>query len=294
MRPFFSFRSVVATLVILIGLVLPAAADPVIWHLSDEDSDIYIFGTVHILPPDLEWQSDEITAAFESADTIWFEAPAADPAAQLEAVQLIFQYGLNEPGNPLSAQISEEARALLDDIVSQFGMGAADLEVMRPWMAEMTLSLAFIQSQGYEAESGVEFVLWEQANAAGKDFSYFETLEQQVRFLADLPPEIEAASLEQTLLTFDEADDELDALVEAWAAGNIGAIDEMLNEQIRETTPEVHEALIVQRNRNWIESIKETLAGAGSHFIAVGAGHMAGSESVIELLRAEGFEITGP
>ena len=294
MRPLFKSGNALVCLSILLMCAVPAMAYPVVWHLSDEDSDIYILGTVHVLPPELEWHSEEIVAAFESADTIWFEAPVLDPTAQMQSMQLLYQYGLNEPGNPLSGQISAEGQELLAEIISRYGIGATDLDAMRPWMAAMTLSLAFIQSQGYEPESGVDFVLWQEANGSGKDISYFETLEQQVRFLADLPPEIEVAYLEQLLMDFNSAGNQLDELVAAWHAGDIATIDAVMNGETRGAAPRVHEVLLVERNRTWIQTIKETLASSGTDFIAVGAGHVAGPEGLIELLRAEGFEVAGP
>ncbi len=293
MPPFMKNKVLAGTLMLTV-LVVPAAAEPAIWHLMDEDSDIYIFGTVHILRPEMEWQSPEMAAAFANADTIWFEAPAVDPDAQLETIQLITRYGLNEPGNPLSAQLSEEAQALLEEIVSGLGIGAGTLEGMRPWLAAMTMSLSYIQSQGYDPTSGVDYVLWQEASADGKDIAYFETLEQQVRFLADLPSEIEVAYLEQMLRDFEDAGDQLDRLVTAWESGDIATIDAVMNGETREAAPEVHETLLVGRNRNWIQTIKETLEGSGSHFMAVGAAHIAGPQGVVELLRAEGFEIAGP
>jgi len=290
----FRIRNVVTLAVITFFLTTTATADPAIWLLSDDDSNIYIFGTVHILPPALAWRTDEINTAFESADTIWFEAPASDPSLQGEMLLLIQEYGLNAPGNPLSVQISENANAKLTELAAETGIPAIILEPMRPWFASVTISLAYIQSQGYQPESGVESILWPEANESTKELAYFETLEEQVRFFADLPPDIEAAFFEQTLEEFDGAADQLDELVAAWAAGDIATIDEIMNGDARDTSPEVYEVLIVERNRKWIETIKEVLDGTGTHFIAVGAGHLAGTEGVVELLRAEGLMVTGP
>jgi len=287
-------RSVVICAVVAFSFSIPLSADPAIWHLSDGDSDIYLFGTVHILPPDLEWRSEEINAAFESADTVWFEAPASDPALMGETLQLIQQHGLNTPGNPLSAQISAEAQAKLDSLAAKIGIPAIVLEPMRPWLASVTISVAYIQTQGYQPESGVESILWPEANDSGKELSYFETLEEQVRFFADLSPEVEAEYFEETLKDFDRAAGELDVLVSAWAEGDVATIDAVMNGETRDAAPEAYDVLIVERNQKWIETIKEVLAGSGTHFIAVGAGHLAGPQGVVELLRAEGLEIEGP
>jgi uncharacterized protein YbaP (TraB family) len=52
-------------------------AEPGLWTMSDEDSTVYIFGTVHILPPELDWQSAAVTAALEDAEIVYFEADVA-------------------------------------------------------------------------------------------------------------------------------------------------------------------------------------------------------------------------
>jgi uncharacterized protein YbaP (TraB family) len=290
----FRIKNVAMSVITAFILTITVTADPAIWHLSDQDSDIYIFGTVHILPPEVEWRTEAINSAFESADTIWFEAPASDPALQGETLLLIQQYGLNVPGNPLSEQISEEAQIKLSELAADTGIPAIILEPMRPWLASVTISLAYIESQGYQPDSGVESIFWPEANESTKQMAYFETLEEQVRFFADLPTDIEVAYFEQTLDEFDGAADQLDQLVMAWASGDIATIDEIMNNDARDTSPEVYEVLIVERNRKWIQTIKEVLAGSGTHFMAVGAGHLAGTEGVVELLRAEGLEVAGP
>lgn len=283
----------VGTVLGILLLSTTAFAQPALWHLSDDDSDIYLFGTMHILPPGLDWQSEEIEAAFDAADTVWFEAPVHDPQAQAQSAMLMIQHGFNPAGTTLSTQISEEARAKLDEIVRQYGLSAADLEAMRPWMAATVLQLAYIQSRGFNPESGVESVLWPDAVGSGKQFAYFETMEEQIRFLADLPPEVEAAYLEDALFEFEEAE-VLDEMLDAWSTGDVATLDEITNEDMRESAPDLHQSLIVDRNRRWLERIREALAGAGTHFIAVGAGHLTGSEGLPELLRAQGLSVTGP
>jgi uncharacterized protein YbaP (TraB family) len=247
---------------------------------------------MHILPPDLEWETPEISAAFEAADTVWFEAPVNDPAAQAASAMLMIQHGFNPAGTTLSSQISEEARLRLDEIVSAYGLSSADLEAMRPWMAATVLQLAFIQNEGFDPESGVESVLWPEAQ--GKQLAFFETIEEQIRFLADMPAEVEAAYLEDALLEFDSGTEELTGMLDAWSTGDVDALDAITNDEMRAAAPELHQSLIVERNHRWLERIRETLAGSGTHFIAVGAGPLSGPEGLPALLRAEGLTVAGP
>ena len=287
-------RTAWVAVIIMYGLVASGRAQPAIWQLSDDDSEVYLFGTVHILPPDMEWRTDAIDRAFEVSGTVWFEAPATDPAAQAETLRLVQQYGLNAPGNPLSSQISSESLEKLQEVAASTGLPAVLLEPMRPWLASVTLSATYIQAQGFQPESGVESILWPEAEAAGKALAYFETLEEQVRFFADLPPDIEVGYFEQTLTEFDDAAGELDELVSAWAAGDVATIDRIMNDEARESAPEVYDRLIIDRNIRWVERIDEVLAGSGTHFIAVGAGHIAGPKGIAELLRERGYTVVGP
>jgi uncharacterized protein YbaP (TraB family) len=281
----------------LIGLLLaagPAAADPALWRISDSDSEIYLFGTVHILPPELEWQTPALIAAFDQAETVWFEAPANDPEGQLQNALLMVSLGMNPAGQALSSQLSPEGREALAAFAESTGMPLAALEPMRPWLAAVTLTATYVQAQGYDPLSGVEARLWPLARERGKEIDYFETIEQQVRFFADLPKEVEVGLFEQTLLEYNGASDLLDSLVGAWQEGNVTEIDRLINGEMRAEAPEIYEVVITRRNQAWVGRIQELLEGSGTHFIALGAGHMAGGDGVVGLLRARGVEVAGP
>lgn len=275
-------------------LATPAMADPSIWHVSDADSDIYLFGTVHILRADVDWQTPEVMAAFESADTVYFEAPVNDPQQAAGMMPLVQQYGLNAAGEPLSSMLSEEGNALLTRIAPQVGLSTAMLEPFRPWLASVTVTVQYISTQGYDPNSGVEAVLWPMANEAGKELAYFETLEEQLGFFGNLPRDIEVEMLEQTLEQMQDAPGMLDNLVTAWANGDQATIDALMNGEFREDSPEVYQVIIADRNARWVDDIETLLEGSGTIFIAVGAGHLPGEQGVVNLLRAEGVTVEGP
>ena len=113
-------------------------------------------------------------AGFER--TSIFEAPANDPQAQFQMFGLIQQFGLNPSGSPLSTQISPQAREALGGFARETGMPAEGLEPLRPWLAAVTLTAGYVQSQGFEPESGVEAQLWPLAEQQGKTIDYFEGL----------------------------------------------------------------------------------------------------------------------
>ena len=270
-------------------------ADPALWSISDEDSTVYLFGTVHILPPELEWRTDEVEAAFADAEIVYFEVDALSQESQAEMQALIPQLGLNAPGVTLSSMISEEARGHVAVIAERIGAPAdafmAQLDPLQPWLASLQMAVLQMQASGYEAGSGAEAALNADAEAAGKAKGYFETVEEQLRFLSDSPIDVQVADFEVSVEQMVEEPQILTELVQAWAAGDMDHIDSLINGDMRETSPELYERIIVQRNRNWIPQILAALAGSDDAFVAVGAGHMPGSEGVIALLEAEGLEV---
>ena len=139
--------------------------------------------------------------------------------------------------------------------------------------------------------SGVEVVLNQRLADQGKTFHYLETVEEQLRFFADMPYETQLANLELSLHEAVENPDMFDDLVGAWAEGDMDRLNEIMNSDMREQTPELYEVILVQRNRNWAPEIAAALDGDEDVLIAVGAGHMPGEEGVIALLQNQGLEV---
>ena len=171
------------------------------------------------------------------------------------------------------------------------GASGAALDPMRPWLAALTLSVAPLVKAGYDPQSGVELVLKARAAAAGKEVAGFETIDEQVRILAGFPEAAQLAFLRSTLEDFENATTELDGLVEAWADGDVRAIDRLGVQPMRRENRAVYDALLVRRNTNWANQIETMLEGSGTVFIAVGAAHLAGGDSVQSILGRRGVRV---
>ena len=266
-------------------------ADPAYWRITDADSEVYVFGTFHILPEDLDWWTDDLMAAVDSADTLYLEADVHSPEAQAQMQSLIPQYGLNPQGVTLSSMLDAETQALLAEVAPTVGAAPAALEPMQPWLVQVLLSVSRIQQMGFDPNAGAEMQLIGHVRDTGTQFGYFETAEEQIGFLSGIPQSVQIKGLAETLHEIEDLPQEVDDMVRAWATGDMQALDDYVNGDMRAETPEVYEAVIVQRNRNWIPQIEDILDGEGVAFIAVGAGHLPGEEGVIELLRARGHEV---
>jgi uncharacterized protein YbaP (TraB family) len=291
-------RAVLAALLAATGWALAACAsmqpaEPAMWRITDEDSEIWLFGSVHLLPENLTWDGPRWRAAFAAADEFVTET---DTSAEAGAAfpQLAARYGALPVGERLSDQLSAEDRERLDRATALTGLDRAGLEQVRPWLAALQLSYGYAQRIGHRADLGVEAVLAVRARAEGKRLSFFETPEEQVRILADLAPEDEARFLSVTLRQIEEESDTMRVLDRAWARGDVATLDRALAEEWEEGGAAVHEAVVLRRNRVWADEIEQRLEGSGRIFIAVGAAHLIGDDSVVDLLRTRGVAVEGP
>jgi uncharacterized protein YbaP (TraB family) len=266
---------------------LPAAADPALWVIRDKDSTLYLLGTVHVLKPDTVWRTPAIDKALAEADELWIEVDTDDTAAM---APLVRKYGL-DPANPLSSKLTPDQKARLDAAAASMGATGAAFEPLRPWMAGLQLSIGPLMKAGYDPASGVEAKLKAAAREAGKPIRTLESLEQQISFFGDLPPAVEMAFLLSALDEMDSGPAMLDALVAAWSAGDVQALNDLMVVEMAADYPELYEALLVRRNRDWAGQIQTMLAGDGVSVIAVGAAHLVGDDSVQALLEKRGVKV---
>lgn len=262
---------------------------PPLWVIRDADSTVYLFGTVHMLRPDTAWGSDKVDAAFDSASDVWFEV--VNPDDQTAMMTAIRDHGLS-PERPLSSRLSADEKARLDAAVRSMGMEPAQIDPMRPWFAAMMIGVTPLTAAGYDPAAGVELNLRARALAAGKRLHGFETLDQQLAGLAGMSPEGEMIYLRHYLNHHDTAAAEMDRAVAGWSAGDMDAMTVYARDNGRAISDEAHEIFMARRNADWAGQIETLLDGSGTSFIAVGAAHLVGEDSVQTLLAAKGIRAT--
>lgn len=268
--------------------------EPVIWTLSDEDTTLYILGTVHLLRPDVVWRTEAIDDALTAADTIVFEADVNSQAAAADMMRFIAEEGMFTDGRQLTSLMNEAETAELNEALESLDLPLGAVQTMKPWFAAINLSVLQIQKDGYDPEAGVESILEAEATADGKAFAYLETVEQQLGRLARLPDDEQVAFLVSSVESIDEGADMLDLLVDEWADGDIKGLGILLANPDIIGSDEVYDALLKERNEDWVPLIKAMLEEPGTRLIAVGAGHLAGEDSVITMLRNDGLTVDGP
>lgn len=266
-----------------------AAAEPAIWRVTDDDSTVWVFGSVHLLPPGTPWRRAEVDAALAAADIVYFEIKS-DEMASLESQTRLIELGLNPPGVRLTDQLSPAGLDRLDALLADLGASRAAVDQLRPWLAMITLEVLFAQSVGATVEDGVDATLEADAVAAGKEVRAFETVEQGLDFLAGLSDADQIALLEESLILYQEHPEFGQELQTAWLTGDLPALEELLFGALGQMPPAVYERVVRNRNLDWADQLDAAMAGGDETIlVVVGAGHMLGADSLIVLLEERGY-----
>ncbi|MEE8295845.1 MAG: TraB/GumN family protein [Sphingomonadales bacterium] len=263
---------------------------PKLWSLSDDDTTIYIMGTIHILTKDVDWFRPGIKEAFEGSEALILElGPEQEDPAIIQP--LIVKYGLLKGGETLKTLLSKEDYIRLSKALTGLGTPGNALDTLQPWLAATFLTVQVAANHGFLPQYGVEKILEKSAKKRGIPIQGLETAEYQIAILASLSPENQNIYLSLTLDELDLVEDIFIEMRDAWVAGDTETLDALIN-QGTEEIPGFAEAILYQRNRNWVGDLTELLEVPGQYFVAVGTGHLVGANNLIALLREAGFEVT--
>jgi uncharacterized protein len=279
-------RSLIVALSGLMSMTTVAAAAPAIWQVSDADSSIWLFGSVHMLPADVDWRTGKLDKVISKAERVYFEADVS-AAAQAEMMPLSIELGFNRDGVLLSDQIGEALTDRVREAALDYGIPMPALLTMKPWMAATTLSSGPMMQSGYEARFGVEMVL--AAELSDEQKGFLETGGEQLGFLAGGTLEEQITMLEATLDTLHLAQSDIEAMVAAWLDGNPEALGQAFDQQMEGFGDVMVERIIDLRNHNWTDKIEAMLASNEAALLVVGAAHLAGETSVAKLLEERGY-----
>jgi len=267
------------------------AATPAIWRVKGAHGTVYLFGSVHVMRPDVDWQAGKVKTAFDASDVLYLEIANLDDMAA--AQPLLLQYGL-DPEHPLSSKISKEDLATLDNAVKAIGMpGETMMEPMRPWLVSMTLSVLPMVKAGFSPNTGIDMALLAQAKQSKKPVKGFETLEQQVHLVADVPEAEQLSMLHKDLAELDKSTAQMKELVAAWQKGDVEKIAAIDNTELAVKYPDVYKRMVVERNTKWADTLNTLLKdpATGTVFVAVGAAHLAGPDSLVTMLEKDGWKV---
>jgi uncharacterized protein len=266
------------------------AARPALWEVSDQDTKIYLFGTIHLLPDNYQWRSTKFDKALEGSQQLVVETivDQKNPGKFMAAMaSLAFAQGLP----PLAERVPADKRAALAAAIRESGYPPQALDRMKTWAAAFTLLQIQFKKLGLKGDEGVEAVLRNSFTSEGKPIGELETNLEQLGYFDRLPEGAQRQFLEGSIDGSDAMKTEFHGMLAAWSRGDVEGIAKTFNHDLS-ASPDLQNALLTRRNANWSRWIEQRMAEPGAVFIAVGAGHLAGRGSVIDLLKKDGYKVT--
>jgi uncharacterized protein YbaP (TraB family) len=268
------------------------AATPSLWHIKGDAGEVYLLGSVHVLPPDMHWRSPPIGQALSRSDSYVFEVPQ-DEAALALLSSLMQAKGFLPPSESLRAKLHPQALADYDAAVAASGLPPATLEHERPWLAALQIMFAQISKLKFAAGNGVDSVLMADAAQHHKPLRYLETIADQFAVLVPDDPALELEEFESGLKDLSDVAGGIEPMVKAWSKGDQPALDRLINGDL-DGFPEARKMLLDDRNKRWAPQIEAMLKEKHVFFVTVGAGHLTGASGLPALLRRAGYKVTGP
>jgi len=266
-------------------------AHPALWTVHGSKGTAYLFGSVHLLPPQVDWHTKEVDAAIARSDVLVFEI-ALDGDAQQRMFAYIAAHGLLPAGEHLRDMLTPEARAELDAEIAKLPLTRDQVDRMQPWLASLMVEMAGLAKDNNLTASGVDMQI--QSDPQGKPVVGLETVEDQMSLLSSGDPKSQLEAFEAGLKTSSEpANNQIGPLLDAWMHGRPDRIASLTQKELAKF-PEAQKLLFDDRNRAWVEKIASFLDQPKIYFITVGAGHLAGAQGVPALLRARGLTVDGP
>ncbi|EGF92488.1 gumN family protein [Asticcacaulis biprosthecium C19] len=264
-----------------------ASPTPLMWVIRDKDSTIYLFGSVHAMRDGVNWLTPAIQERFDQAGEVWLEVADMDDQTRLVAVARAYMVN---PANNMTDGLTGDEIADLDRRLPPCGYSRQAMMGMRKWAVGLMLVQCEFATMGLDPDNGIDITLMRRAQAASKPVHGLETMEEQMDVLAPDSEAEELQTLRSILKELDDTPEMVDQLITAWLAGDVKTLERHLVADLEENDPTGYKRMIAGRNHQWVPKIKTILDGEGTVFIAVGAGHLVGPDSVITLLKKQGIK----
>ncbi len=266
-------------------------ASPALWEVRSPSSKgkLYLFGTFHLLPKSVEWQTKAFEKSAKSSKIFVFELTEAD-MKNPENQQLLLSRGMLPSDQTLDQLVGPALFAKVEAASKVVGVPTLALNRMRPWMASVLLAVQSAKAAGFEPGLGVEAILQARADKYNVPVSSLETMAEQVDALAAMDDDGGRQMLEETVAELATAEKTFADMLAAWASGDSGKIEAaFLNDM--QSHPKAYDALLKQRNLRWLPKLEALVQKREPVFVAVGAGHLVGPDGVVTLLHAKGYYV---
>jgi len=266
---------------------VPIARSPqILWKVQSAQNTIYLAGSIHVLQEHNYPLHHVFDEAFHESSRVMFEVDLDGLSSPLSHMNML-KKGLYLKGESLPNVLSQDSYATVKAHLTELGLQIEDFHRMKPWLIATAVMALELQKLGFESAYGVDRHYFEKAKAARKDIQGLETVEFQLNLLDQLPLSTQEQFLLQTLEDLQNLGPQVSEIVNAWKQGNVRELETLLVGM--RDYPELYQALVVNRNKDWLPYIERALQEKKPVFIVVGALHLVGKKGLVSLLKEKGY-----
>ncbi|MFB4212920.1 TraB/GumN family protein [Shouchella sp. JSM 1781072] len=264
-----------------------------LWKVEQGDTEVYLQGTIHVGREDFYPLNPQTEAAYDAADVVLPEVDLIH--ADLNELEMMMtERALLADDTTLDELISDEAYEQLEAILTDNGVPIELFQGFEPWFVENMLLAFSIGESNVEESAGVEEYFLNRAVEDEKEIRELESIEAQFEVLSGFSMETQIQMLEGTLETFDEADEELEAMADMWVEGDTEGLESLWDElEESEVDNEYAYELNESRNYDMAQTIDEILQedSGQTYFVIVGSMHLVAEPSIVSILEDEGYTV---
>jgi hypothetical protein len=260
-----------------------------IWSFESGNNTVYLLGSIHVLNRESYPLPEKVENIYNCCRNMVFETDL-DSMDNSSLQQKMLRQGMYPKGQSLSGNISTDTYALLKKRLEASGLSIMQFERFRPWMVALTITGAEMIRLGFDPELGLDRRFFIKAKQDNKDLEFLESNEFQINLFAGLSRTRQEALLKQILIEIKIIESMFADMVNAWKNGDVKKLDSIMKESFIEF-PDLYDRLIVKRNRRWVPKILNMTRQKGDLLVVVGAAHLVGENSVVDLLRQKGYKV---
>ena len=277
-------------LMIVLVTVAMGGAESSVWVVKGSKSTVYLAGSCHVLRASDHPLPIQFETAYARAHRIIFEAPPADMEGP-EYLQKLMTIAVYLDGTTLSQHLTPTVYAKAEKFCKERNYPFAQYQLFRPWMMSMMLTMKELQRIGVESDYGVDHFFHQKAKKDVKTIGGLETADEQLGFLNLMDDVMVNEQVSETIDDLLHLDSKLKDILTAWRRGDEVGIEAFSLRELK-NYPQLYSLLIVDRNKKWVKKIESMLNGRPDTMVIVGVAHLAGRDSVVELLRKRGYKVS--
>lgn len=261
-----------------------------LWQVTDEDTLVYLLGTVHLMDGKAKWQTADIRAAFNQADATYLEADVWSKDAQRAMGVVVSQNAEAPAGQTISSYFDKKQLETISDALTSIDLDLPTVDSYRPWFANLQAGVLAIVQAGGDPTAGADVVISREMMLRDTPIRYLESAAQQILILASGDDAEDAKHFYDTMKELHKAEAYFSDLIASWYEGDTDRLDFIINSSMKKY-PDLRQRLLIDRNRDWAQQIDRLMTDEeGTFVVAVGVGHLVGEGSVQDQLADRGYE----